>query len=64
MFMIQDSLDKFTKSEGCSVGADAAVALVSATLGKPIPGFVFRETGLIGDVSLEGSRITKIKTAG
>jgi hypothetical protein len=29
MFMTQDSLDKFTKSEGCSVGAGAAVALVS-----------------------------------
>jgi hypothetical protein len=33
-----------------------------ATLGKPILGFIFSEKGLIGDVSLEGTKITKIKT--
>ena len=73
MFMTQESLDKFTKSEGWSVGADTAVALVSegaggqydsAIVGKPIIGFVFGEKGLLGDLSLEGSKITKIKAAG
>src|ERR1700756_4569292 len=50
MFMTQESLDKFRQSEGWSVGADTAVALVSegaggqydsAIVGKPIIGFVF-----------------------
>jgi lipid-binding SYLF domain-containing protein len=31
------------------------------TLQRPILGFVFGEKGLIGDVSLEGSKITKIE---
>jgi lipid-binding SYLF domain-containing protein len=70
MFMSADSLDKFEKSAGWSVGADTAVAVVkegaggqydAATLDKPILGFVFAQKGLIGDLSLEGSKITKIK---
>jgi len=71
MFMTQDALDKFTRSDSWSVGADTAVALVSqgaggqydsATVGKPILGFVFAEKGLLGDLSFEGTKITKIKT--
>jgi len=34
----------------------------TATLGKPILGFFFHEKGLLGDLSLKGSKITKIKT--
>ncbi len=72
LFMTQGALDKFTKSEGWSAGGDTAIAVVSqgaggqydsATLGKPILGFIFSEKGLIGDLSLEGTKITKIKTA-
>jgi lipid-binding SYLF domain-containing protein len=71
MFMTQEALDKFTQSNGWSVGADAAVAVMaqgaggeydSAALGKPILGFVFSQKGLIGDLSLEGAKITKTKT--
>jgi lipid-binding SYLF domain-containing protein len=71
LFMTQGALDKFTKSEGWSAGGDTSIAVVSqgtgaqydsATLGKPILGFIFSEKGLIGDVSLEGTKITKIKT--
>jgi lipid-binding SYLF domain-containing protein len=70
MFMTQESLDKFTKSNGWKVGVDAGVAIVSVgaggqydtkTLQKPILGFVFGEKGLIGDLSLEGSKISKMK---
>jgi lipid-binding SYLF domain-containing protein len=70
MFMTQDALDRFMQSDGWSVGADTQVALVSqgaggqydsATVGKPILGFVFGEKGLLGDVSFEGTKITKIK---
>jgi lipid-binding SYLF domain-containing protein len=71
MFMTQESLHKFMASDGWSVGADTAVALVSegsggqydsAIVGKPILGFVFGEKGLLGDLSFEGSKVTKIKT--
>ncbi len=70
MFMTQESLDKFTKTDGWSVGADAAVAVVTQgaggeydteTLGKPILGFCFSQKGLIGDLSFEGAKITKIQ---
>jgi len=33
------------------------------TLSKPILGFIFHEKGLLADLSFEGSKITKIKTA-
>jgi lipid-binding SYLF domain-containing protein len=73
MFMTPESLGRFQNSKGWSVGADTAVAVVSqgaggqydvATLDKPILGFVFGQKGLIGDLSLEGSKITKIKPTG
>lgn len=69
MFMTKDSLDRFTSSEGWSIGADAGITVVSQgasgeydskTQQKPILGFVFAEKGLIGDLSLEGSKISKI----
>ncbi len=69
MFMTPKALDQFTASKGWTIGTDAAVAVVkqgaggqydSETLKKPILGFVFAEKGLMGDLSLEGSKITKI----
>jgi lipid-binding SYLF domain-containing protein len=69
MFMTQDSLDKFTSSDGWSIGADAGITVVSTgasgsydtqTQQKPILGFVFAEKGLIADLSFEGSKISKI----
>ena len=71
MFMTKESLDKFLASEGWSIGADAGITVMSQgasgeydskTQQKPILGFVFAEKGLIGDLSLEGSKISKIKT--
>jgi lipid-binding SYLF domain-containing protein len=70
MFMTPESLARFQKSEGWSAGADSAIAVVTtgaggqydaATLDKPILGFVFGQKGLIGDLSLEGTKITRIK---
>ena len=70
MFMTQEALDKFTSTKGWAVGADTGVAVLSKgaggdydskTLQRPILGFVFGEKGLIGDVSLDGSKITQIK---
>jgi lipid-binding SYLF domain-containing protein len=70
LFMTQEALEKFRKSGDWSAGADTSFAVVSkgaggqydtATLHKPILGFIFGEKGLIGDLSFEGSKITKIK---
>jgi lipid-binding SYLF domain-containing protein len=70
MFMTPDALDKFTNSDGWSMGADAGVTVVSAkatadydtlTHKTPILAFAFGEKGLMGDLSVEGSKITKIK---
>jgi lipid-binding SYLF domain-containing protein len=69
LFMTQETLDKFTTSHGWSIGADTGVAVLSKgaggdydtqTLQRPILGFVFGEKGLIGDVSLEGSKVNKL----
>jgi lipid-binding SYLF domain-containing protein len=69
MFMTKDALDKFTKAKGWSIGADAGITVVKAgtsdaldskTHDKPILAFAFAEKGLIGDLSLEGSKISKI----
>jgi lipid-binding SYLF domain-containing protein len=71
MFMTQEALDKFTSSDGWSIGADAGITVISGgssenydsqTQHKPILAFGFAEQGLIGDLSLEGSKISKIKT--
>ncbi|MBK8162316.1 MAG: hypothetical protein IPK65_03940 [Gammaproteobacteria bacterium] len=70
MFMNQESLEKFKNSNGWKVGVDAGVAVVTQgaggqydtkTLQQPIIGFVFGEKGLIGDLSFEGSKITKLQ---
>ena len=69
LFMTQEALDKFQNSHGWSIGADTGVAILSKggggdydtqTLQRPILGFVFGEKGLIGDASLEGSKVSKI----
>jgi lipid-binding SYLF domain-containing protein len=71
MFMTQEALDRFTSGDGWSIGADAGVTVVSGgangsyetqTQQKPILGFVFGEKGLIGDLSLQGSKNSKIKS--
>jgi lipid-binding SYLF domain-containing protein len=70
MFMTKDALDKFTNSDGWAIGADAGVTVVSTKVGgdydalvkkTPILAFAFAEKGLIGDLSVDGSKITKIK---
>lgn len=70
MFMTPQALNRFTSSRGWSVGADTGVAVISKGEGaeydtktstEPVLGFVFAERGLIGDLSLEGSKVSKIE---
>ncbi len=69
LFMTREALGKFEASHTFNVGVDAQVAVVSQgaggaydseTLKKPILGFVFDEKGLLGDLSLKGSKIRQI----
>ncbi|MBP0594693.1 hypothetical protein J8I87_34535 [Paraburkholderia sp. LEh10] len=70
MFMTQDSLDKFRSSDGWSVGADASVALVkmgangavdTTTATAPVEVFILTNAGLMADVSLAGTKVSRLK---
>ena len=69
MFMESWALDEFRNSQGWEVGVDGSVALVTlgaggsidtTTLQKPIIGFVAGQKGLMFNVTLEGTKLTKI----
>ncbi|CAG9259242.1 BPSL1445 family SYLF domain-containing lipoprotein [Paraburkholderia unamae] len=69
LFMTQEALDKFRNSNGWAVGGDASVALVkvgangtidTTTGTHPVEVFVLTNSGLIGDLSLGGTKITKL----
>ena len=69
-FMQKDALDKFRDSSGWKIGVDASVAVIAigaggsidtAKINEPIVAFVLDQKGLMYNLSLEGSKITKIK---
>jgi len=68
-FMNQESLDQFRKSSGWEIGVDASVALIKAgagmkvdteTVKEPVVGFVLNQKGLMVNLTLEGTKISKI----
>lgn len=68
-FMTQQSLDKFRNSEGWKVGVDGSVALIDIGAGKtidtdnirdPVVGFIFGSKGLMYNLTLEGSKFSKL----
>lgn len=69
VFMQEDALKKFRESSGWEAGVDGSVALVELGAGgtidttnikDPIVGFVFGNKGLMYNLTLEGSKYTKI----
>ncbi|MEX3629438.1 MAG: YSC84-related protein [Burkholderia sp.] len=69
LFMTQDALDKFRSTDGWSAGADASVAVVkigangaidSNTVQSPIEAIVLTNAGLMGDLSVNGTKVTRI----
>ncbi len=69
LFMEDGALQKFRDSEGWKVGVDGSVALVDIGAGKelstqtikdPIVGFIFDQKGLMYNLTLEGSKFTKL----
>jgi lipid-binding SYLF domain-containing protein len=70
IFMTDDALNKFSKSDGWEAGVDAEVTLVQVganasveTLRSqhPIAGFVFDQKGLMAGVSIKGAKFTPIR---
>lgn len=70
LFMENSALQKFRNSSGWQVGLDGAVTLVTVgaegsigtrTYHQPILAFVIDQKGLMAGVSLEGSKITRMK---
>lgn len=69
IFLKKDALKKFRNSSGWEAGVDGSVALVELGVGKdinsvnledPIVGFVFSNKGLMYNLTLEGSKISKL----
>ncbi len=69
VFLDQGALDKFRSSQGWEIGVDASVAVVTlgaggaidtTQLNQPIVAFVFDNKGLMYNLSLEGSKISRI----
>jgi lipid-binding SYLF domain-containing protein len=70
LFMDEEALKKFRASEGWEVGVDGSVALIDLGVGKsvdtttikdPVIGFIFGQKGLMYNLTLEGSKFTKLK---
>lgn len=68
-FMTQNALDGFRNSSGWRVGVDGSVALIDIGAGKtidsqnvrdPVVGFIFNSSGLMANLTLEGTRFTRI----
>ena len=69
VFLTDSALSQFRKGEGWEVGVDGSVALVEWGMGEdlsttefddPIIGFVFNNQGLMYNLTIEGSKFTKI----
>lgn len=68
-FMTKESLEKFRNSSGWKVGVDGSVALIDLGAGKtidtnnikdPVVGFIFDSKGLMYNLTLEGSKFSKL----
>ena len=68
-FMTKEALEKFQNSEGWKVGIDGSVALIDMGAGKtidthnikdPVVGFIFGSKGLMYNLTLEGSKFSKL----
>ena len=69
VFMEDQALKKFRESSGWKAGVDGSVALIDIGVGgsidsmnvkAPIVGFVVGQKGLMVNVTLEGSKISKL----
>jgi len=69
LFMTQDALDAFKRSNGWTAGANANVTMITAgataqatttTVQQPVVGYVLSNAGLMAGLTLDGTRITRL----
>lgn len=69
LFMTEEALGSFRRKHGWKVGVDGSVALITVGVGgsvdtnqikKPVIGFILDQKGLMYNLTLEGSKITRI----
>jgi lipid-binding SYLF domain-containing protein len=69
-FMTKESLAQFRASSGWQVGIDGSVALIDLSAGKqinnanikdPVVGFIFGAKGLMYNLTLEGTKISRVQ---
>jgi lipid-binding SYLF domain-containing protein len=70
MFMTQSALDAFYRRAGWKVGVDGSVTIITVGVGgsidtdkitEPVIGFILDQKGLMYNLTLEGSKITRIE---
>ena len=70
MFMTQDALDRFYRTSGWKIGVDGSVTIIAVGVGgsidtdkitSPVIGFVLDQKGLMYNLTLEGSKISRIE---
>ncbi len=69
MFMTPEALDQFRRTAGWRVGVDGSVAIVTVGIGgsvdsnkitSPVVGFILDPKGLMYNLTLEGTKISRI----
>jgi len=69
MFMTDTALAKFQRTDGWKVGVDGSITIIAVGAGgavdtnsisSPLVGFIFDQKGLMYNLTLEGSKITRI----
>ncbi len=69
VFLQQEALDNFRKSEGWKAGVDGSIAVADVGVGQavdsntfkqPIIGFIIDQKGLMYNLTLEGAKFTKM----
>jgi lipid-binding SYLF domain-containing protein len=69
MFMTQQALDAFDRRAGWKIGVDGSVAIITVGIGgsidtdkvtEPVIGFILDQKGLMYNLTLEGSKISRI----
>lgn len=70
VFMTVDALERFRRTDGWKVGVDGSVAIVTVGVGgaldtnqlkNPVIGFILDQKGLMYNLTLEGSKISRIR---
>lgn len=70
LFMTEQALERFRRTDGWKIGVDGSVAIVTIGVGgaidtntvkRPVLGFILDQKGLMYNLTLEGSKISRIR---